>query len=553
MAENRVYDYIIIGSGFGGSVSVLRLSEKGYTVAVLEKGKRYESRDFPRTNWNLRKNLWIPQLGLYGIWNLSLLRHAFILHGTGVGGGSLNYCNQLLVPPDEIFEKPGWGLGDWKARLAPFYDRAKRMLGPNPSPQVGKADEILAEIGKEIRGQDTFHINDVGVFFGEPDKTVPDPYFNGEGPERTGCTFCGACMIGCPVGGKNTLDKNYLYLAEHKYGVKIFPETEVTGVRPLDDGYEVLTKKSTGILHAKKTFKAYGVVFSGGVMGSVKLLLACKSKGLLPRLSPQLGNFVRTNSEALLGVKANDRNADYSDQISITSGIYPDESTHVEIVRFNKGSDLIGLLGTLLTDGGGRIPRVVRFLGNVVRHPWAFLKSLSPFGWGARTPILLVMQTVENYMHFDYKRRWWRFGKRSMNSSLGPGTKKVPSYIPVANEIARRMGEKMDGQPLSSWPEVLFDVPTTAHILGGAVMGETKETGVVDFNGEIHGYPNLYVVDGSNVPVNLGVNPALTITAVAEYIMSQIPPKSEKNRETDGESEVVGKAASSHAPTNAPW
>ena len=552
MAETPMYDYIIIGSGFGGSVSALRLSEKGYTVAVLERGKRYESWDFPRTNWNLRKNLWIPQLGLYGIWNLSLLRHAFILHGTGVGGGSLNYCNQLLVPPDEVFEKPEWGPGDWKARLAPFYDRAKRILGPNPSPQVGKADEILAEIGKEIRGQDTFHINDVGVFFGEPDKTVPDPYFNGEGPERTGCTFCGACMIGCPVGGKNTLDKNYLYLAEHKYGVKIFPETEVTGVQPRDNGYEVLTKKSTGILHGKKTFRAYGVVFSGGVMGSVKLLLACKTKYLLPRLSPQLGNFVRTNSEALLGVKANDRNADYSDQISITSGIYPDEDTHVEIVRFNKGSDLIGLLGTLLTDGGGRIPRVVRFLGNVVRHPWAFLKSLSPFGWGARTPILLVMQTVENYMHFDYKRRWWRFGKRSMNSSLGPGTKKVPSYIPVANEIARRMGERMDGQPLSSWPEVLFDVPTTAHILGGAVMGETPETGVVDFSGEIHGYPNLYVVDGSNVPVNLGVNPALTITAVAEYIMSQIPPRSETKEKTDGESEVVGKAASSHAPTNAP-
>ena len=552
MAENRIYDYIIIGSGFGGSVSALRLSEKGYTVGVLEKGKRYESWDFPRTNWNLRKNLWIPQLGLYGIWNLSLLRHVFILHGTGVGGGSLNYCNQLLVPPDEVFGKPEWGPGDWKVRLAPFYDRAKRMLGANPSPQVGKADKILAEIGKEIRGEDTFHINDVGVFFGEPDKTVPDPYFKGEGPERTGCTFCGACMIGCRVGSKNTLDKNYLYLAEHKYGVKIFPETEVTGVRPLDDGYEVLTKKSTGILHPKKTFRAYGVVFSGGVMGSVKLLMACKTRGMLPKLSPQLGNFVRTNSEALLGVRANDKNADYSDQISITSGIYPDENTHVEIVRFNKGSDLMAFLTTLLTDGGGRMPRAVRFLGNVVRHPWAFLKSLSPFGWGARTPILLVMQTVENHMHFDYKRRWWRFGKRSMNSSLAPGSKKVPSYIPIANKVARRMGEKMDGQSLSSWPEVLFDVPTTAHILGGAVMGETPETGVVDFKGEIHGYPNLFIVDGSNVPVNLGVNPSLTITAVAEYIMSHIPPQSERNRETDGESEVVRKAASSHAPTNAP-
>jgi len=552
MAETPMYDYIIIGSGFGGSVSALRLSEKGYRVAVLERGMRYETQDFPRTNWNLRKNLWIPQLGLYGIWNLSLLKHVFILHGTGVGGGSLNYCNQLLVPPDEVFEKPEWGPGEWKARLGPFYDRAKCMLGANPSPQVGRADRILAEIGKEIRGEDTFHINDVGVFFGEPDKTVPDPYFNGEGPERTGCTFCAACMIGCRVGGKNTLDKNYLYLAQHKYGVEIFPETEVAGVRPLDDGYEVLTKKSTGILHPKKAFRAYGVVFSGGVMGSVKLLLQCKCKGLLPELSPQLGNFIRTNSEALLGVKAKDRKANYSDQISITSGIYPDQDTHVEIVRFNEGSDVIGLLATLLTDGGGRIPRPIRFIGNLLRHPWAFVKSLWPVGWGARTPILLVMQTVENHIRFDYKRRWWRLGKRSLNSSLVPGTKKVPSYIPVANEIARRMGERMEGQPLSSWPEVLFDVPTTAHILGGAVMGETPETGVVDFRGEIHGYPNLYVVDGSNVPVNLGVNPALTITAVAEYIMSQIPPKSEKNRETDGESEVVGKAASSHAPTNAP-
>jgi cholesterol oxidase len=530
MVDVTTYDYIIIGSGFGGSVSALRLSEKGYRVAVLERGKRYKTEEFPRTNWNIRKFLWVPQLGLHGIWNLTLLRHAFILHGTGVGGGSLNYCNQLLVPPDEVFEKQEWGPGDWKARLAPFYDRARRMLGANPSPQVGMADEILAEIGREIRGEDTFHINDVGVFFGEPDKTVPDPYFSGEGPERTGCTFCGACMIGCPVGGKNTLDKNYLYLAERKYGVEIFPETEVIGVRPSDEGYEVTARKPTGLLHPKSTFHAHGVVFSGGVMGSVKLLLKCKAKGLLPKLSTQLGNLVRTNSEALLGVKANDRNANYSDQIAITSGIYADENTHVEIVRFNQGSDLIGLLGTLLTDGGGRIPRWIRFLGNVFRHPWSFLRSLSPFGWGARTPILLVMQTVENHMRLGYQRRWWRLGKRSMNSTLAPGAKKVPSYIPVANEIARRMGERIDGQPLSSWPEVLLDVPTTAHILGGAVMGETPEKGVVNFDGEIHGYPNLFVVDGSNVPVNLGVNPSLTITALAEYIMAQIPAKSKRNQ-----------------------
>lgn len=525
-----IYDYIVVGSGFGGAVSALRLAEKGYKVLVLEKGKRYRSEDFPPTNWHLRKSLWIPQLGLYGIWVLSLLRHIFVLHGTGVGGGSLNYCNQLLVPPEEVFQKPGWGTGDWKARLEPFYQVAQRMLGANPSPSVGKADKILAEIGKEIRGEDTFHINDVGVFFGEPDKTVPDPYFQGRGPERTGCTFCAACMVGCPAGGKNTLDKNYLFLAEQQYAVEILPEIEVTGVRPVGETYDVITRKSTGLRRCRKRYRARGVVFSGGVMGSVKLLLDCKARGLLPDLSPKLGDFVRTNSEALVAVTANDRRADFSDQVSITSGIYPDENTHVEVVRFNKGSDLMALLTAPLTDGGGNLPRCLRFLGNIVKHPGAFLKSLWPFGWGARTSVLLVMQTLENHMRFDYRRRWWRLGGRSMNSTLADGAKKVPSYIPIANEIARRMGEKVNGRALSSWPEVLFDVPTTAHILGGAVMGENASQGVVDFNGRIHGYSNLYVVDGSIVPVNLGVNPSLTITALAEFIMSGVPNKNEARR-----------------------
>ncbi|MEA3358714.1 MAG: GMC family oxidoreductase [Thermodesulfobacteriota bacterium] len=525
MSNYNFYDYIIIGSGFGGSVSALRLAEKGYSVIILEKGKRYETEDFPKTNWNIRKSLWIPQFGLYGIWGLSLLRHVFILHGTGVGGGSLNYCNQLLIPPDDVFERDEWGTGNWNSKLAPFYKTARQMLGANPCPRIGKADEVLAEIGREIRGEDTFHINDVGVFFGEPGKKTADPYFNGEGPDRTGCNFCGACMIGCPIGSKNTLDKNYLYLAENKYEVKIIPEMEATGVYPINNGYKVFAKKSTGLYHHKKTYIAKGVIFSGGVMGSVKLLLKCKKNGLLPNLSKQLGNLIRTNSEAILGVKANDRHADYSDQISITSGIYPDKNTHVEIVRFNKGSDLMASLTTLLTDGGGHIPRFLRFLVNSFSHPLAFLKTLWFPGWGARTSILLVMQKEENYMRFDYKRRWWRLGKQSLNSEIAPETKKVPSYIPIANEIAKRMGEKIDGQPLSSWPEVLFDVPTTAHILGGAVMGSTNEDGVVNFKGEIHDYPNLYVVDGSNVPVNLGVNPSLTITALAEYIMSQIPRK----------------------------
>jgi cholesterol oxidase len=525
MEPNEPYDYVIIGSGFGGSVSALRLAEKGYQVAVLEKGRQYRTEGFPRTNWNIRKSLWIPQLGLYGIFAFTFLRHVFVLHGAGVGGGSLNYCNQLLVPPDEVFEKPEWGPGDWKERLAPFYELAKRMLGANPSPRIGKADEILSEIGKEIRGKDTFHINDVGVFFGEPNKTVIDPYFNGEGPERTGCTFCGACIVGCRVGAKNTLDKNYLYLAQHKHSVDIIPETEVTGIRPVENGYEVLARQSTGVLHRKRIYHTRGVVVSGGVMGSVKLLLKCKTDGLLPYLSDQLGNYVRTNSETLVGATAKDRNADYSDQISITSGIYPDENTLVEIVRFNKGSDILAFLATLLIDGGGRIPRWMRFLGNAFIHPWEFLKSLSPFGWAARTPILLVMQTIESYLRFGYARRWWRLGRKSMNSVLSPGAKKIPSYIPVANEIARRMAKRINGHPISSWPEVVFDIPITAHILGGAVMAESAEKGVVGFNGEVHGYRNLYVVDGSNVPVNLGVNPSLTITAMAEYIMSQVPKK----------------------------
>ncbi len=518
------YDYIVVGSGFGGSVSALRLAEKGYSVAVIEKGRRYCTEDFPKTNWHLRKYLWMPMFGLYGIQMLTLLREVLILHGGGVGGGSLVYANQLLVPPDEVFQKPEWGPGDWKTKLAPHYAEARRMLGANPSPRIGRSDEVLREIGKEIHGEDTFHINDVGVFFGEPDKTVPDPYFGDKGPERTGCTFCGACMIGCPVGAKNTLDKNYLYLAE-RLGTQIIPETEATGVHPLDGGYEVFSRQSTGIVHGTRKFRVRGVVFSAGVLGTLKLLMRCKREDLLPNISDQLGKFVRTNSEAILAVKSRDKNVDWTDQIAITSGIYPDEKTHVEMVRYNKGSDVLYGLLTILTGGGGRIPRQIRFLGNVLHHPIRFLRTLWPLGWAAHTPGILVMQTEENYLHLTYKRRWWRFGGFSMNSEIPEGAKRFPSYIPLANEIAKRMAHKINGDPLSMWSEVLLDAPTTAHILGGCVMGESPDKGVVDFNGEMFGYPNLYVADGSVVPANLGVNPSLTITAISEYIMSQISAK----------------------------
>jgi cholesterol oxidase len=522
--NNFHYDAIVIGSGFGGSVSALRLAEKGYKVAVLEKGKRWNTEDFPKTNWNIRKNLWLPAIGCYGYQMLTQLKHALIFHGGGVGGGSLVYANQLLIPPDEVFERPEWGPGDWRAKLMPMYDEAKKMLGANESPQVGKADRCLREVGKELTGKDTFHKNDVGIFFGTPDETVPDPYFDGRGPDRTGCTFCGSCMVGCPVGAKNTLDKNYLYLAEG-LGADIIPETMVTGIQPSGDGYVVLTKKSTGLTHPVTVYSAKRVIVSASVLGTVKLLNQCKQNGQLPRISDQLGNYVRTNSEALLGVKSRDKNIDWNDQIAITSGIYADDTTHIEMVRYNKGSDVLLNLLTLMTGGGGKIPRGIRFLGNIIRHPLQFLSLLWPFGMAASTTVVLVMQTDENYLALDYKPRWWRFGGKSQNSTVPKGLRRAPSYIPIANEVTKRLAEKMDGIPLSLLPEAAFNALTTAHILGGCCMGESPEKGVVDFNGEVFGYPNLFVADGSVVPANLGVNPSLTITALSEYIMDQMPPK----------------------------
>ncbi len=522
---SKSYDYIIVGSGFGGSVSALRLAEKGYSVAVIEKGKRYKPKDFAQTNWNFRKYFWLPQLKLYGIQCLTLLKHVFILHGAGVGGGSLVYANNLLIPPDEVFKKPEWGPGDWKATLVPHYATGQRMLGTTPSPTLSPTDEMLCEVGKELTGEDTFHINDVGVFYEGSGEEVPDPYFNGEGPPRTGCTLCGACMVGCRDDGKNTLDKNYLYLAE-KLGVDIIPETEVTQILDRGNGYGIITRKSTGFRHHVSTYSSTGIILSGGVMGTVKLLLKCHQNGDLPKLSNRLGDLVRTNSEALIGVKTDRKDVNYSKEIAITSGIYPDKDTHIEVVRYPKGSDAMAMLTTLLVGGGGWLPRPLRFLATAIRHPLKALEALNPFNWAHRTAILLVMQTVENYMQFNYKRRWWRLGRRSMNSSKVPGVPMVPPYIPVANKVAEMMAQKMEGKAYSVLPEVLFDVSSTAHILGGCVMGISEQDGVCDFKGRVHGYENMYVVDGSVIPANLGVNPSLTITAVAEYILSNIPQKS---------------------------
>ncbi|MFC1481030.1 GMC oxidoreductase [Candidatus Neomarinimicrobiota bacterium] len=523
MTHTHTYDFIIIGSGFGGSVSALRLAEKGYHVAVVEQGRRYEPDQFPKSNWNLRKFLWFPRIGLYGIQALTLLKNVFVLHGTGVGGGSLVYANNLLVPPDKVFDDPAWGGTGWRDRLAPFYKTAQKMLGATLSIAISETDRLLKECADEDGRGDTFHVNDVGIFFGEAGVEVPDPYFDGQGPARTGCTLCGSCMTGCRPGAKNTLDKNYLYLAE-RLGVDIIPETRVTDLESDEAGYLVRTKRTTGMIGRKGLLRARKVVFAAGVLGTVRLLLRSKTAGVLPDLSDQVGNFVRTNSEALVGARAKSRKVDYSEGIAIAAGVYPDEHTHIETVRYGRGHDAMSGLATIMVGGGPPWPRFLRFLGQIILHPLKFIKSLNPFGWAHRTIILLVMQTIDNYLKLSYLRRWWRLGGRSLNSYWAT-RKPVSNYLPIANEYAKRIGRKINGDTFSVLPEVIFGTSSTAHILGGCTMGHTKDEGAINFTGQLHGYKDLYVVDGSIVPANLGVNPSLTITALAEYVMDQVPEK----------------------------
>lgn len=522
------YDFAIVGSGFGGSVSALRLSEKGYSVAVLEMGKRWRKEDFPHTTWNVRKYLWRPWLGMYGILQMTLVKDAFFLHGAGVGGGSLVYANTLLVPPDEAFRDPRWVGMDWRSALEPHYATAKRMLGVVQSPIIVETDRMLKEVADELGRGDTFHRANVGVFFGdEPGKTVPDPFFGGEGPERTGCTMCGGCMVGCRVGAKNTLDQNYLYLAE-KRGAVIRPETRVTDVTPLDGGgYELTLERTTGLFGETSKLRVRAVVVSAGSYGTVNLLMRCKERGSLPKLSESLGHYLRTNSEALLGVRSRKPDVDYSRGIAITSGVFVDDKTHIEVVRYPAGSDALAPLATVLTEGGGSIPRWLRWIGTVIRHPLQFLRTAVPFGWAKKTAILLVMQPIDNHLKYRLRRRWyWPFSKK-LDSDRGDGPP-VPVYIPVANLVAKKLAAKMDGVPESGLLEVLLGKASTAHILGGCPIGMTPDDGVVDPRSRVFGYDDLYVVDGSIIPANLGVNPSLTITAMAEQAMTHVAPRQER-------------------------
>jgi len=522
---NHDYDYIVIGSGFGGSVAALRLAEKGYRVAVIERGRRFRDSDYARTNWNLPRWLWAPGLFCHGIQEMTLFRNVLVLSGAGVGGGSLVYCAVLLEPPEPFFRDPQWsGLeSDWQEVLRPWYQTARRMLGVTPNPRLLRSDEFLRDYAEEIGRGEYFRPTEVGIYFGDPDRETPDPFFDGRGPSRRGCDFQGRCMVGCSGGGKNSLDRNYLYLAE-QLGVDIFADTLATDLREsADGGYIVEARRNGSVRLSRTSWSATGVVVAAGALGTNRLLLGCKERGSLPRLSPQLGKTVRTNSEILLGATSRDRSARYCDGISITSSLFIDETTHVEPVRYPEGSNAMFLLSTLLTDGYSRLGRILQFLYNVIRHPLHFLHCFNPAGWARKTVILLVMQTKDNRMELRLKRRWLMPWKKKLSSRLHTST--IPTFIPSANRAARAIAEKMNGVPKNAITEVLFNIPLTAHIIGGCPIGENPEKGVVDKHCRVFGYDNLYIVDGAAIPANLGVNPSLTITALAEYAMSHVPAK----------------------------
>lgn len=524
------YDFVIIGSGFGGSVSALRLAEKGYRVAVLEQGRRWKASDFPDTNLKIHRYLWEPRALLRGFFSLVPLPHVFIARGVGVGGGSLVYANTLYVPDDAVWKDDRWkDLADWKTALAPHYATAKRMLGAVQCPTLAPADETLKQVARSMGREQGFHPVDVGVYFGEAGKEAPDPYFGGEGPARTGCTQCGGCMVGCRVGAKNTLDKNYLYFAE-KRGVTIIPETRVIRITPLDGGEGLTGYRIEGgdalrpWRPGRKVWTAGGVVVSAGVLGSLGLLTECRERGDLPRLSPRLGDLVRTNSESFTALTAGD-GVDHSRGLAIMASARIDATSTVEMVRYPAGSDFIAALATTETEGGPGLPRPMRWVANSLRHPGAFLRSLWPFGWAKKSVLLMIMQTLDSHLRLERGRRWfWPFQK-TLVSRIPPGQQPPPSYIPAIYDVSRKVTALWKGETRSPTPEVLLGLSTTAHILGGCGISRDAATGVVDAGGRAHGYQNLYVIDGSMIPVNLGVNPSLTITALAEHAMSRVPVK----------------------------
>lgn len=531
------FDFVVIGSGFGGSVSAMRLTEKGYRVLILERGKRFQDEDFPKTNWNVFKYVWLPALRCFGIMQFTLLKGVLALSGSGVGGGSLVYANVLMEPSDVMFENPAWRhLADWKMVLRPHYDTAKRMLGVTTNPRLWFSDETLKDIAKDLGYGESFQPTEVSVFFGEPEKEselVPDPYFNGEGPDRRGCTHCGECMIGCRHKSKNTLDNNYLYFAE-KWGAEIRAESEVTNIRPLPAGqpdsarYKIEYRSSTAWLHKPiKTVRARNVVLAANVFGTLNLLFRCRDVNkTLPNISSRLGDIVRTNSEEFIGITGRDAKIDYSKGIAITSIFQADEVTAIEPVRYPDGSSFIRLLTAPLIEAGdsGLFARFMKTIWEIVRHPIDFLDAKIFSRWARRTLILMIMQTEDNLMRLRLGHSFLTLFRLGMVSEPD-ADRPIKAEIEIGHLIAKDFAQRENGILGGAFNESLLNTPTTAHIMGGVPFGLTPEQGVIDLNCEVHNYPGLYVVDGSIMPANPGVNPSLTITALAEYAAGQILPK----------------------------
>jgi len=520
-------DFVVVGSGFGGSVSALRLAEKGYRVLVLEKGRRYAPEDYPTSNWQLRRWLWMPRLGLRGPFKMTFLRHLSAFTGVGVGGGSLVYANTLPTPTEAFFTSGTWaGLADWQAELAPHYGTALRMLGAADNPRVWPGDEVIREIGNELGRGQHFHPARVGVFFGEPEVEVEDPYFEGQGPRRTGCNQCGACMLGCKVGAKNTLDRNYLYLAE-KQGCEIRTESEVLAVRPADGGgYRVVVRERLGWLrHRTYEVLTDKVVFSGGALGTVDLLLKMRAdpEGL-PGLSPRTGSFVRTNSEALFMVVTERKDLELSEGVAITSILHTDDHSHLEPVRYPKGSGFFRLLAMPHAAGNKVFSRLLGAIGVFLRHPVRFVRAALVWDLARRSQILLYMRTLEGTLRFSRGRGILTGLLPGLKSSVSEG-ESPKAFMPEATDLANRFADKVDGVVWSMQTEMVAGVPSTAHVLGGACIGATADSGVIGTDHQVHGYPGLYVVDGAAISANPGVNPSLSITAMAERAMAGIAPR----------------------------
>lgn len=519
--ENKKYDYIVIGSGFGGSVSAMRLAEKGYSVLVIEKGKRLQVKDLPKTDWNIRKFLWAPILKCFGPQKLTFFKEVFILGGVGVGGGSNVYGNTHMYPPNHFFENKAWSHlnENWEKTLKPFYDKAKFMLGTIPFKDMHEEDHLLKEIASDMGKEDSFGGVNVGVYYEGEDNT--DPYFKGLGPKRDACQKCSACMLGCRYNSKNTLEKNYLYFAE-KFGATILPETKVRGIIKEESGYSIDVESSTSFSNKnKRTIKAKGVVVSAGVIGTMKLLLKEKIETKrLNKLSEKLGTNIRTNSEMLCGISNADRKL--NNGLAISSYFNPDENTHIEIVKYNDKSGAMGRMSSLATGPAKTGVRFAKLIGNIITHPIQFLRTTFSFrNWGKNAIILLVMQSLEESMTLK-----WTKGLFGGKLKFDPKNSfSVPAYIAIGQEVLHRFAKKVKGVPLNAGSEILLNTPMTAHILGGCNMGENAEEGVVNNKFEVHNYPNMYVLDGSIIPCNLGVNPSLTITSLSEYAMSHIPEK----------------------------